>query len=224
MGSIDFISKLLSIPAILIGFTVHEYAHALIADRLGDKTPKFQGRLTLNPLVHIDPFGFLAILIFGFGWAKPVQTNPSAFRHGYKDDLKVSLAGVVANILTAFIFAFITAIVYALFFNRSLSTQAASFGRYIENALYLVIYINVMLSIFNLLPIPGLDGFHILRDIFPKFFYKNAEILNRYQYVILIVLLLPIFGGSQSILDFILVGPVNSITSAFLKLALLVVP
>ena len=81
---------ILMIPGMLIAFTFHEYAHAFVADKLGDKTPRFQGRLTLNPLVHIDPMGFLAVIIFRFGWAKPVQTNPSAYKNYYKDDLKVN--------------------------------------------------------------------------------------------------------------------------------------
>ncbi len=104
------LSKILIIPAILVGLTVHEFAHAYVADKLGDKTPKFQGRLTLNPFSHIDIIGFIMILLIGFGWAKPVQINPSALKRGYKDEIKVSVAGVVANIVTAFIFALLTAL------------------------------------------------------------------------------------------------------------------
>ena len=95
---IKILQKLLILPALLIGFTVHEYAHAYMADKLGDKTPRFQGRLTFNPLAHIDPMGFFMILFVGFGWAKPVQTNRSAYRNYYKDDLKVSIAGPLSNL------------------------------------------------------------------------------------------------------------------------------
>ena len=102
--------KVLLIPAILIGLTIHEFAHALVADRLGDKTPKFQGRLTLNPFVHIDLLGFAMILLIGFGWAKPIETNPAAYKRRYKDDIKVSVAGVVANFITALVFALLTAL------------------------------------------------------------------------------------------------------------------
>ena len=102
------LDKILILPAILIGLTVHEFSHAFVADRLGDKTPKFQGRLTLNPFVHIDPIGFLMILLVGFGWAKPVQTNPGAYRNFYKDDLKVSLAGPLSNLVVAFLGAVAT--------------------------------------------------------------------------------------------------------------------
>ena len=94
---------ILMIPGMLIAFTFHEYAHAYVADKLGDKTPRFQGRLTLNPIAHIDPIGFIAVLIFSFGWAKPVQTNPSAYKNYHKDDLKVSLAGPIANFLVAIV-------------------------------------------------------------------------------------------------------------------------
>src|SRR5665647_1476491 len=104
----QILDKILMIPAILLAFTFHEYAHAITADRLGDKTPRFQGRLTLNPIAHIDPIGFILILIMGFGWAKPVQTNPSAFKNYYKDDLKVSVAGPIANLILGFLFAIFT--------------------------------------------------------------------------------------------------------------------
>ena len=107
----DLQQIILTIPAILIGFTFHEYAHAKMADKLGDKTPRFQGKLTLNPFVHIDPLGFLFILIAGIGWAKPVETNPSAFKRYYKDDLKVSLAGPIAN----FIVAVVAAVLYGIY-------------------------------------------------------------------------------------------------------------
>ena len=103
----SILNMILMIPGMLIAFTFHEYAHAYVADKLGDKTPRFQGRLTLNPIAHIDPIGFIAVLIFSFGWAKPVQTNPSAYKNYYKDDLKVSLAGPIANFLVAIVIAVI---------------------------------------------------------------------------------------------------------------------
>ena len=108
MGTAEILNKILMIPAILLAFTFHEYAHAITADRLGDKTPRFQGRLTLNPIAHIDPIGFLLILLVGFGWAKPVQTNPSAYKNYYKDDLKVSIAGPIANLILGFLFAILS--------------------------------------------------------------------------------------------------------------------
>ncbi len=107
----SILNMILMIPGMLIAFTFHEYAHAYVADKLGDKTPRFQGRLTLNPIAHIDPIGFIAVLIFSFGWAKPVQTNPSAYKNYHKDDLKVSLAGPIANFLVAIVVALIIGVI-----------------------------------------------------------------------------------------------------------------
>lgn len=174
---------LLLIPGILAGLTFHEYAHALTADILGDKTPRFQGRLTLNPIAHIDLMGFLALLIFKFGWAKPVQINPSAFKRYYKDDLKVSLAGPLANLLVAFI----SAILLALFSKISFNLQILSI--IISNMLYLSVYINCRLAVLNLIPLPGFDGFHILRDLFPKVFYSFEEKVYNYQLFIMLIFL-----------------------------------
>ena len=153
------LSKILIIPAILVGLTVHEFAHAYVADKLGDKTPKFQGRLTLNPFSHIDIIGFVMILLIGFGWAKPVQINPSALKRGYKDEIKVSVAGVTANVITAFLFALLTAFLLKL--NLVNFGDITSLGGIIGLILNYIVRINCMLAIFNLMPIPGLDGFDI---------------------------------------------------------------
>lgn len=204
------LSKVLLIPAILIGLTIHEFAHAFIADRLGDKTPKFQGRLTLNPFVHIDLVGFVTILIIGFGWAKPIETNPSAYKNKYKDDIKVSVAGVVANFITALIFAFLTAFLVKISFVTV--DSASNLQGILGSMLIMVVNINCMLCIFNLLPIPGLDGFHILRDLFPKFFYKISDFMYRYQLIILLVFVMTPAAS-------ILVGtPYNLLFNAFLRL------
>ncbi|WP_186429257.1 site-2 protease family protein [Clostridium sp. BSD9I1] len=185
---IDLMSKILMIPAILIAFTFHEYAHAYVADKLGDKTPKFQGRLTLNPIAHIDPIGFIAILIAGIGWAKPVEVNPRAFKNYYKDDLKVSIAGPLANILAAVISAAAMFLIYKIGDVFPISSR---------NVLYILIrifntsvYINCILAIFNLIPIPGLDGFHVIRDIWPSVFYKYSDVLYRYQFVIFLLFIM----------------------------------
>lgn len=178
------LSKILIIPGILIGLTFHEYAHALVADRLGDKTPKFQGRLTLNPFVHIDLIGFIMILIVGFGWAKPVETNPNAYRNRNRDDLKVSAAGPIANLLVAFIVAMLYVIFYRFAFTNNV--MPISVANIIAKILLYAVSINCMLFVFNLIPIPGLDGFHILRDLFPSLYYKVSDKIYRYQIIILI--------------------------------------
>lgn len=200
----QILDKLFLIPAILIGFTFHEFAHAIVADRLGDKTPKFQGRLTLNPLAHIDIMGFVMILIFGFGWAKPVEVNVNAFKHKYKDDLKVSLAGPVANIIVAFGFSIIF-VLFIKFFDGKI--DAVSYKIIISILLY-TININIVLFIFNLIPVPGLDGFHILRDLFPKTFYNISGSIYRYQFIILILLVF--------VSPYIFKGPVEAIMNLFI--------
>lgn len=179
------LNKILVIPGILIGLTFHEYAHALVSDRLGDKTPKFQGRLTLNPFVHIDIIGFIMILLVGFGWAKPVETNPNVYKNGYKDDLKVSAAGPIANLLVAIVFSVVYVIAYKVFISTAFVSSILA--NIILKILLEAISINCMLFIFNLIPIPGLDGFHILRDIFPRIYYRVSDKIYRYQLIILVV-------------------------------------
>ncbi|GLC31476.1 metalloprotease [Clostridium omnivorum] len=177
------LAKILLIPGILIGFTFHEYAHAIMADKLGDKTPRFQGRLTLNPFVHIDPIGFIMIILIGFGWAKPVETNPSAFKKYYKDDLKVSIAGPIANLIVAFVAAIFTAVFFK--YQNTSNLLGIVFSIFLA-----ALNVNCMLFVINLIPIPGFDGFHILRDLFPKFFYKISDSLYRYQFIIMILFII----------------------------------
>lgn len=206
----------LTIPAVLISFSVHEYAHAYTADRLGDKTPRFQGRLTLNPFVHIDIIGFLLFLFIGFGWAKPIETNPSSYKHYYSDDLKVSIAGPLSNFLTSIVFAFILFI-----FNKSVYGFYSSsiIVNIIENIIVYTIQMNVILFIFNLIPLPGLDGFHVVKDIFPRFFYENADKIYRYQYIILFVFIIPFWQGN-SIASYIVGIPAESLTKLLLMISL----
>lgn len=183
---------LLILPALLIGFTVHEYAHAYVADRLGDKTPRFQGRLTFNPLAHIDPVGFLMIIFAGFGWAKPVQTNPSAYRNYYKDDLKVSIAGPLSNLMVAVIFTPIFLLFERFAFYNIPSVKLAII---LYSILHYIVQYNVMLFIFNLIPIPSLDGYHVLEDLFPSKFAKYRYKIQQYQLFILILFVAtPLFG------------------------------
>jgi len=203
------LDKILILPAILIGLTIHEFSHAFMADRLGDKTPKFQGRLTLNPFVHIDPIGFLMILLVGFGWAKPVQVNPGAFRNFHKDDLKVSLAGPLSNLLVAFI----GAILIGLFAKLGLGINGM--GGLSTNLAYMlsaIISINCMLFVFNLIPLPGLDGFHVMRDLFPGLFYKIEDKLYRYQLIILIIFV------TTPLATYLVRVPTNFLYYAFIKL------
>lgn len=215
MSSFNILNIIISIPAILVAFTFHEYAHAFVADRLGDKTPRFQGRLTLNPLAHIDPIGFILILLVHFGWAKPVEINPNAFKHYNKDDLKVSIAGPIANLAVAFVFSFIFELLLRFLPGNTIDTVIISI-------FYGIVDINCLFFVLNLLPLPGFDGFHILRDLFPKAFYRLPEEIYTYQLIIFIVLAMPIFGGN-SILSYIIGVPSSMIFNAFIKLAAAVV-
>lgn len=207
----NILGKILIIPAILIGLTFHEYAHAIVADKLGDKTPKFQGRLTLNPFVHIDILGFIMILLVGFGWAKPVEINPSAFKNRYKDDLKVSIAGPLANLLIAVVFAFLTVLIDK--FGLGTITSMATIDSIVKTIFLATVRINCMLFIFNLIPIPGLDGFHVLRDLFPSYFYKIADTMYRYQFLILFIFV------ATPIATYIVGVPSTLLYYSFIKIA-----
>ncbi|WP_252244552.1 MULTISPECIES: site-2 protease family protein [unclassified Clostridium] len=200
----------LTIPAILIAFTFHEYAHAKVADMLGDNTPKFEGRLTLNPIAHIDPMGFLMILLFRFGWTKPVRTNPSAYKNYYKDDLKVSIAGICANLVVAIVFS----ILFGIFVRFAFNVLPESYYSVISLMISNIIAINISFAVFNLLPIPGLDAFKILEDLMPKKFNKIGDKLYRYQMLILLGIIF--FGG------FIISVPVNFLYGKAIKLASIV--
>jgi len=204
------LNKILILPAILIGLTVHEFSHAWMANRLGDKTPKFQGRLTLNPFVHIDLIGFLMIMLVGFGWAKPVQVNPGAFRDFHKDDLKVSLAGPLSNLLVAFIGAIMIGI-----FARLGLLGINGMGGLSTNLAYMlsaIISINCMLFVFNLMPLPGLDGFHVMRDLFPGLFYKIEDKLYSYQLIILLIFV------TTPLATYLVRIPTNFLYYGFMKL------
>jgi Zn-dependent protease len=213
LDSQAILGKILMIPAILIAFTFHEFAHAIVADRLGDKTPRFQGRITLNPVSHIDPMGFILILIVGFGWAKPVQTNPSAYKNYYKDDLKVSLAGPMANMILGLVFA-----IFAVLFFKFSSNQG-NLNQVIGSIIYFTGSINCMLFFLNLVPIPGFDGFHILRDLFPKFFYNISDSVTKYQFLLFMVLIFPILPGGNSVFNLIVGLPASKLFSFFISIA-----
>jgi len=205
--------KILMIPAILVAFTFHEYAHAITADKLGDKTPRFQGRLTLNPIAHIDPMGFILILLMGFGWAKPVQTNPSAYKNYYKDDLLVSAAGPIANLILGFVFAILT-VAFAKF-----SPIQGTLASIIYTILAITGSINCMLFFLNLVPIPGFDGFHILRDLFPKYVSELSDSIYRYQFLIFMVLILPILPGGESVFTYLVQVPASWLFTQFSNIA-----
>jgi len=145
------------IPALLIALTVHEYAHARAAVILGDPTPRLMGRLTLNPVAHLDPIGLIMLWLFKFGWAKPVPINPSYFKNYRQDMLVVSLAGPVSNMVLALLTAFLIGI---------LAKMQLLSGGWVK-VLWMTYTYNIILAIFNLVPIPPLDGAKVLASILP---------------------------------------------------------
>ncbi len=176
-------------PAIIIGLTFHEYAHGMAAYFLGDRTASDQGRLTLNPIPHLDVMGLIMLYFAGFGWAKPVPVNPYNFR-GNKDRgmLLVSLAGPFSNLLLAFV----AAVLLGAFF-----VDSQQFSKFIQ----MLIIINCNLAIFNLLPIPPLDGSKILMGAFPgsKHLISGLE-----QYGVIILVILLFTGIFSKVLGFLL--------------------
>lgn len=182
--------KLLLLPGIVIGLSFHEFAHAIVAYKLGDDTPKLQGRVTLNPMAHIDWMGLAALFFCGFGWGQPVQINPYHFKHRRRDELMVSLAGVVMNLLVAALFTVIAKIIFMTAGAAWISDTTLGMGIW-EIVLY-AIQINVVLMIFNLIPCPPLDGFNILAQIIG---FGNTETYWRiYRYGSWILVLIIIFG------------------------------
>jgi Zn-dependent protease len=182
---------LISLPIILITLTIHEYAHAKVADMLGDPTPRLAGRLTLNPISHIDPIGFLMLFAFRFGWAKPVPINPYNFSDQRIGSAFVGLAGPVSNLFTAW------ALSLFLKFGPYGALDFAAVNLITEIIAY-AIWINIALAIFNLIPIPPLDGSHVLEAVLP---YEQAEALkNMGQMGFIILVMIVMFPPTQDIL------------------------
>lgn len=186
---------------LVLAISVHEYAHAVAADRLGDPTPRSQGRLTLDPRSHLDPLGTLALLFLGFGWGKPVIFDPYNLRNPRRDGALIAIAGPISNLL----FALILSVIMKL----------APLPDLFSAITYILISMNVTLAIFNLVPIFPLDGEKILAGILPTELYVEfATIMRQYGTIILILMLLPIAGGSSPISA--LISPVISFVTNLL--------
>ena len=177
-------TKILTLPGIILGLSLHEFAHAWMSNRLGDPTPKRQGRLTINPLAHIDWIGFLALLLVGFGWGKPVMIDPSYYKHRRTGEFLTGIAGVTMNLIIAVLLSFPT--------KALISAYYSSGSPLLENVLYIFYYavmINVVLMIFNLIPVPPLDGWGIVTQIFNLQKYSWWYKVYQYGQWILLILI-----------------------------------
>ena len=175
-GDLSTLNLIYILISLIIGLTIHEFSHGFVAYKLGDDTAKSQGRLSVNPLHHIDPFGFIAIMLVGLGWAKPVMMNPYKFKHLRDGIMLTALAGPLSN--------FLLAILGSLLLNFNIPEPINTFVQYF-------IMLNLILATFNILPIPPLDGFKVLCRVLPdSWFYKVDEFERKYGFILLLVLLI----------------------------------
>ena len=211
-GNFDFTSIVAEILAVLlIVFLIlpfHEWAHAFTASLLGDKAIKYRGRLSLNPLSHIDPMGSLCLLLFGFGWAKPVPVDPRNFKNPKVGMAVTAIMGPIANLLAAFA----GLLIYNALFYLAFGFLITDIGGFVRTFLSFYISCNIGLAVFNLIPIPPLDGSRILAMVLPD---KAYEKYFRYERIIMIVLIVLLFTG-------ILNAPISFLVNLFMKVVLFI--
>jgi len=193
LGLLDFKEMLVAIPTTLIALTGHELAHAFVSYKLGDPTPEYEGRLSFNPLAHLDPFGAIMMALTGFGWAKPVGINPNYYKNKKLGIALVSIAGPLANFLMALIAALIMVLIYA--FQGSLNP---GIGTSVINILYLFMHLNISLMVFNLIPIPPLDGSKVVGMFLPDNVYY--KVLQYERYCMFLIMFLSFSGALSAVL------------------------
>jgi len=205
----SFITELIILaPPILLALTFHEFAHGLVAYRLGDPTAKAAGRLTLNPLKHLDPIGTLAFFIIKIGWAKPVPVNPRFFRNPKRDMLRVALAGPLTNLALAVVSALLARFVWLLAAMFPYSALLKAILLPFNAMLVASVWINLVLCIFNFLPIPPLDGSKILLGLLPDNLARSYLKIEKYGFVLILILA---FSGILSRLILPIIEYVNSL-------------
>jgi Zn-dependent protease len=198
----DLVTLLVTIPVVLLSLSFHEFAHGFIASKLGDETARYHGRLTLNPVKHLDPIGALAMLFFGIGWAKPVPVNPRNFDNPKKGMALVGLAGPVSNLILSFIGVLFYRIFFAVLSIEGVLIRVAS-----SEVLYWIVfafeqfflyfaYLNAALAVFNLIPVPPFDGSRVFYFVLPDKYYFSVM---RYERVIMMVTLVLLFTGALDV-------------------------
>ena len=200
--SFDITQWIIKIPVLLFAITIHEYAHGKAALRLGDPTAKSMGRLSFNPLTHIDPLGAICLFLFNFGWAKPVPVDPRYFRNPRRDIIIMSISGPLANLSAALLTGLL---IRHAFFPWDLYRMV----------LVYLLFMNLGLGLFNLLPLPPLDGSHVLENVLsPKTAQRYREFKRWGPFILLGVIMLDNFAHT-GIISTVLLGPMRYLASLF---------
>lgn len=194
---------IITLISLLLAITIHEFSHAFVADYLGDPTPRLAGRLKLDPRVHLDMLGLLFLFFFGFGWGKPVPFDPYNLKNPRKDAALISIAGPASNLIFALFLSLILRF-FALFPTTIFSSLSSIL-------FFPIIYLNIVLGVFNLLPIHPLDGFKIVGGILPEEKAKEWYQLERYGMIFLLMLIIPL--GRSSMLDMIVRPAISFLTN-----------